>query len=284
MASYQYHSDRQPLIWWKGYPLYLSAILGLFVLVSMVGTSVIMAMDQGEGSLLHKLKFTYSNLWESGYIWTLFTYLGLNTPSISTLFSAFILWRLGTELETYLGRSVFVRFLVFLAIISPLTLSVIGLLTPTGKELSSLYLVSWGVLAGFATLHPNARFSILIATVPAWGLAAFFFVFNLLRLLPQRDWAEILLFITSTLAALAFISFQQGRWTFQLPKAPLPTAPTPRRSQMSGKGVPAPKNQSFQGTVDDLLDKISQKGMHSLSKEERDFLHRESKKLADKKN
>ncbi len=263
-------NDMLPLTWWKQHPVYLSAILALAGAVSMVLVAVL-----GLG-LMSQLVFSFESAFQQWRLWTPLTYVVFNPPSLWTLLGCYLLWRFGESVERHFGRRIFVKLLLVLLAISPLTITFLYLVGYRGMSCAGIIQLEFGVFIAFATVYPRAQINLLIVTIYAWVLAAIFVGINALQCLAARDWASLILLLTNVGAAYLYIRYQKGE--FQLPSIPkvkiLPDAKGPVKTSDSKKS--AQKTVGAAPTVDEILDKISSHGIQSLTAEERRILSKAS--------
>jgi membrane associated rhomboid family serine protease len=253
--------DRLPLTWWKTHPIYLAAIIALAGAASMIITAVL-GYD-----LMGHFVFTYDSAFRQLHLWTPLTYILVNSPSLWTLVGCLLLWNFGEAVERHLGRRAFVRLLLLLLLISPLAITLISLFGSRGFACMGMMQLEFGVFIAFATLYPHAKLSVIILTIDAWILAAVFVGLNALGSLGARDWSSLLLLAANVGTAYAFIRYETG--ALKLPSLPKRSPPQTRK----------PAKKSSTPTVDDILDKISHQGMHSLTPEERRILDQASDQM-----
>lgn len=280
MSSFsRFTEGSAPLAWWRGHPIYLSAYLALFTIGSMVLTALLGGFAP---ETVGHLVYSHENFWGQFKFWTPLTHLLINPVSIFTLLTAFMWWKFGSEVENYLGRRTYLKLLGVILGTTLLTTSLVALMGQS-RPLASVFFLEWSVFVAFATLYAHARVSIFVATLSVRILAAIFLALGVLQAVSSQNWVLLAQYLTVTGAAIAFITHWQGRWRVVMKPtdqaAPFAQPPSPRTSPQKKT-----KNRAFTGSVDDLLDKISQQGMQSLSDEERDFLHQQSRKMADKKD
>ena len=252
--------DHLPLTWWKQHPVYLAAIIALAGAASMVLTAVV------GYSLMGHLVFTYQGAFHHLQLWTPLTYIIYNPPSLWTLVGCLLLWNFGEAVERHLGRRAFVRLLLLLLLVSPVLITLFGLLGSYGFGCAGIMQLEFGVFIAFATLYPQAKLSVIIVTVDAWVLAAVFVGLNALGSIGARDWSSLLLLAANVGTAYAFIRYETG--SLKLPSLP-------KRAPQAKK----PAKKSNTPTVDDILDKISRQGMQSLTPEERRILDKASDEM-----
>lgn len=280
--------EHLPLTWWKGHPVYLSALLALSGVVSMILTAILMAASQG---VLNALIFTPGNFLR-GFVWTPITYWLVNPPSLWLVLSCYFLWNFGEAVERHLGRRSFVRLGVILLLVSPL---LVTLLAFFGPARGCMGMSQWGlgIFIAFATLYPRAQVSLILFTVEVRILAAIYVGVNALQHLAARDWTGLVILAGLVGTAVAYIRYEQGALT--LPQMPgfgrqqRPARPAVKNppGRSSGEGIPKPAAPAEKKAarprrspaVDDILDKISRDGMHSLTPEERKILDRASEDL-----
>jgi hypothetical protein len=255
--------DHLPLTWWRQRPVYLAAVLALAALASMLLTALLGPQNAT------RLIFSHQGLFEQGRFWTPFTYLFFNPPGLWTLIGCYLLWNFGEALERHIGRRAFVRLLALLWIVPPAVIMLLGALGAGHFACAGIMALEFAIFIAFATLYPTARISLLILSLDAWVLAAILVGVNALQCLFGRDWSSLLLMISTTGAAHAFIRFEKGE--LRLPSMPKPSLKPVKPA--------APASKMAAPTVDDILDKISHQGMHSLSAEERRILDKASEQM-----
>ena len=248
--------DRLPLTWWKQHPVYLAAIVALVGAASMVVYAVL-----GVGVLETYAAFSFNTAFKDWHVWTLLTYPLVNPPTLWTVLGCYLLWNFGEAVERHLGRRSFVRLLVALMLSSPFFLTILGL---HGGVCAGIQNIEFGTFIAFATLYPRAKISIIIVTLDAWLLAAILVGVDVLVFLSFRSWISIILLAANVGTAHAYIRFEKGE--LKLPSMP---KPAPKPAKQAKGSTPS---------VDDILDKISSKGMHSLTAEERRILDQASRK------
>lgn len=295
MSWFPESKDHLPLTWWKGHPIYLAAYLAIAGVVSMIVTSILMAVDM---NLVRALTFSYEGLVQAYRVWTPVSYVLVNGPSLMLLLSAYFFWRFGEDVEKFFGRRTFVKLFTLLVLVTPLMLTLFGLLGARTWTVMGISGVYFGVFLAFATLYPNAQISLILFTLPAWVLAVAIVGVNALISLAARDWAGLVMLACQVLTAYGFVRFEQGRWTMPSLSQVLPgrnkkkgrssdltLLPSYREKENTKKPVPAPSNAASVNTsavsedIDAILDKISRDGMQSLSPEERRVLEKASERL-----
>jgi hypothetical protein len=256
--------DHLPLTWWRQQPVYLAAILALGALASMILTALL------GPQISTQFIFSYESFFRQYHLWTPFTYPFFNPPSLWTIIGCYLLWNFGEAVERHIGRRAFVRLLLLLCLVPPVVISLFGVLGMGGFACAGIMAIEFAIFIAFATLYPTAKVSILIVTLDAWVLAAILVGANLLQSLFVRDVSSLILLASTVGTAYAFIRFEKG-------ELKLPTMPKP--SPKPAKATAKPASKPAAPTVDDILDKISHQGMHSLTTEERRILDKASREM-----
>ncbi|HYF35343.1 MAG TPA: rhomboid family intramembrane serine protease [Prosthecobacter sp.] len=281
MSWFRESQDHLPLTWWKGHPIYLAAVLALAGLASMIVTAII-GMDA-----VGPLMLTYPNLVGNLFLWTPATYVFINFPDPWLVLGIFLLWRFGEPVERHLGRRAFVRLVVALVLVLPVMVLLLGLMGwNTGA--AGITHLQFGIFLAFATLYPRAQISLIILTMEVWVLAAVLVGVYALAAVATRNWASLLMLIAELAVAYGFIRHEQGQLRWPSLSALIPRPIEAQRQRPMALPQPSkPKrtrrSEPKQPEVDDILDKISREGMHSLTAEERIILDRASRDLQKRK-
>lgn len=274
--------DHLPLTWWKQKPVYLAAVIALGGVASMVLTTLIMAINP---DWIEPLTFSLDHLLK-GWVWTPLTYILVNPPDLWFLLTSYLLYTFGEAIERHLGRRSFVKLILALVLVTPLLLSLIGLAGPRTWDAFGMGQLEFGVFLAFAALYPTARVSIIILTLEVWMLATAFVGISVLMNLASHNWAGLFILAGQVGTAVGYIRYEQGN--LHLPSLrlwPKKTKTRPKvvpfpRQESAAKPAPAPKEKVMD--VDAILDKISHKGMASLTAEEKQALEKASERLGKK--
>lgn len=255
--------DHLPLTWWRQQPVYLAAILALAALASMILTALL------GPQISSQFIFGYDLFFRQLHLWTPLTYPFFNPPSLWTLIGCYLLWNFGEAVERHIGRRAFVKLLALLWLVPPVVISLFGVLGLGGFACAGIMAIEFAIFIAFATLYPTAKVSILIVTLDAWVLAAVLVGVNVLQSIFARDVSSLILLASTVGTAYAFIRFEKGELT--LPSIPKPSLKPAKPA--------APASKAAVPSVDDILDKISHQGMHSLTAEERRILDKASHEM-----
>jgi membrane associated rhomboid family serine protease len=253
----------RPLVVLGGHPISLAGVIALAGIASMVLTAIV-----GYGGA-EFLIFNYDSFFVRYRVWTLLTYPLVNPPSIWLVLMCYMLWRFGEAVETHLGRASLLKLLLLLWIIAPAIVAIFGIAGSRGLSCSGIAYIELGVFLAFATLYPHARLSLIFFEFPVWLFAAVFIGVQVLSHLMARNWSEFTELVACVVTAWAFVRYETGH--LKLPR--LPSLPKRAPASKSARGAAAPAaSKPATPTVDDILDKISAQGMHSLTAEERQIL------------
>lgn len=216
-----------------------------------------------------------------GFVWQFGTYMFLHAGVMHILLNMLMLYFMGPETERSMGSRHFLAMYLLSGVLGGL-----GWLLITPSTFAPCIGASgavFGVLAAYAALHPHRPITLLLffvlpVTLKAWTMALAMGVIELLYLINSPDGgiayaAHIAGGITGFIyARTVFRGARLNDWLDRLrslwPARP-GSAPFPHTT---GDHAPA------QEEVDRLLDKISAKGIQSLSKSERDLLYRASRR------
>jgi hypothetical protein len=258
------HEDFRPVMWLRGHPLFVTHVIVLGYVVTMLAAAV--AGPGATAELTAWLGFS-SELVHRGQIWRILTYGLVNPPSLWFVVDMLIIVWFGRELERFFGRKGFIRFYAALYLLTPVVFTLLGFFRP-------LTLVgetgSFALFIAFATLYPGAVmfFNILAK----WLAIVAVGIYSLLHLY-ARDFVGLTALWITLGCAYGFVRHEQGRLT--LPRFALPSLR--KRPKLRVLPRPAPRAEidvaevedDVTSEVDALLDKIARSGLASLSADER---------------
>lgn len=246
----------------------------------------------------------------SGEVWRLATWPFIAFPSIWELIGLAVFWFFGHQVEDQLGRHPYTWLVAAMTVIPALLVTVIG----AGNEATGRWeagtagvsLLSLAFLAVFALEHPGAKF---FFGIPAWAVAAALIGISVLSSVGARAWGT--LWLTLLVVAVGLVGARQrgmlGDTLGFVPRVSWLSGPAPSpygevrsakpkgRSRGRSKGrrgsgpavVQGPWGGSTgptpleQAELDVLLDRISEGGLDSLSKQERKRLEELSRRFRD---
>lgn len=271
------NDDQQPLMWLRGYAVYAAHFVVLVFVVSMLATTIAMAV--GLGGMLSWATFQSSEVIK-GQVWRILTYGLVNPPSLNfAIDMAMIVW-FGRELEKFFGRKIFISLYVGLYLLTPLLFTVLGLrwsMTLAGET------GAFALFVAFATLYPDAM--MMFNILAKWAAVVLVSIFSLIYL-ANRSWIELISLWTTTAYAYGFVRFQQGRFTlpsfrFNQRKPKLRVLPDLRADETISINLAKDDTMT---EMDALLDKIARSGMSSLTAKERAKLAKAREELMQKKS
>lgn len=218
-----------------------------------------------------------------GEVWRLFTWWFPNEPSLWVIIGAAFAFYLGSQLEGALGKVRALWFygycLVGMALLAVL-LDVVW--QPTGQYLIGAPYrgLTSIVLLAFVCYLPGVRF---LFGIPGWVLAAVIIGIELLQLTQYRQASELVWYLLSVwlilLVTKAMGLAEAVEW---IPKVPLPAAiggdpatSARKRRKPSGPTLDDPLEEM---EINAILDQVSEKGIHSLSRAQKRKLKAHSAK------
>ena len=229
-----------------------------------------------------------------GEVWRVATWPLVNEPSIWTVISLAFYWFVGHQVEDEIGRVRFLVLEVVATVLSAAIVSAIPLTAATGGAYG-LRILAFGLLVVIAVRDPQRPF---FFGIPLWILVTVFAAVEVLQLVGDRLWGQLLL--EATVMGVTLVGAAVYGLVDVLPFIPRAGAPRPgggRRPKRArgGRGArgtvtqgpwspgsgPAGPSRLEQAELDVLLDKIGQSGIDSLSKEERRRLDELSRRMRD---
>jgi membrane associated rhomboid family serine protease len=229
------------------------------------------------GSLYGLLALSLTGI-RHGYFWQPLTYMFLHANFTHLLFNMFTLYFLGPETERAMGSKHFLAMYLLSGLLGGLAW--LWLAPQPYAVCVGASGAIFGILAAFATLYPRRQLTLLIffifpVTMMAWQLVAGLALIEFL--LARADQVSGIANVAHFAGAFAgFLYIDQlfestllrrlwGRardYIAQRPQAPRAAPPPPDQAE-----------------VDRILDKITAQGIQSLTKAERQTLHRASRSI-----
>lgn len=210
-----------------------------------------------------------------GLLWQPFTYMFLHGGFMHLLFNMFTLFFLGPETERAMGSRHFLTMYLLSGVLG-------GLgwiwLSPSDARCVGASGAIFGVLAAFATLYPRRRLTLLIffifpVTMMAWQLVAgLAFIEFILASGDQASGIAHTAHLAGAFTGFLYIDqlFESTHLRRLWSRLRDYVAQRPTRP----RAAPPPPDQA---DVDRILEKISAKGIQSLTRAERQTLHRASR-------
>ena len=265
------------------------AIIGLFLL----------AIEGNGGPVSSALVLTDSALF-GGQIWRLVTY-PIAIISSQQLFgqflSAIFFYFIGTQMEGQIGRRAFAWLVGLTTLVPAIFGALIATISEFGVFSTGLRVMFMGVAVGFAAANIKAR---SFFGIPFWVLVAVIFGLEVLGNLADQNVPALVMIVTSAAIGLVFVrSLGFAPDLTWAPAIPLPggisdssapastSSPKPkklrRKAKKKGRGnlqsVPTPTSSASDAEIDALLDQVSEHGVGSLSKQQKQMLERHAKEM-----
>jgi membrane associated rhomboid family serine protease len=231
---------------------------------------------------------------EHGFVWQLLTFQFMHAGWMHIIFNSLAIYFFGRPVEEALGRRHFLTLYLSAGIIGGLVQMLFALWLPSfdGAVVGASAGAS-GLVAAFAILHWEERFSLLIYFIPVnmtgKTLLAVSIGLAFLGILTPNSGVANAAHLGGILTGGFYVRlFIQGQWPRR--KSPVRrTAPREYAAKHTGK-YPAgrsdvePLDESsadefLSSEVDPILDKISAHGIHSLTAREREILEKARKKM-----
>lgn len=238
---------------------------------------------------LAQLVFTGEQV-RQGDLWRLVTWPLVNPPdSIWVVLTLAFFWFVGHAVEDRIGRQ---RFTVMIFATTVIPSALVTIVSFGGGGAYGLSIIGLGLLVVFALDNPGAMF---FFGIPAWVIAAVYVGIDVLRLVGNRQWEQLILELA--VVAVALFAARQYGMVESLSFVPRlsggsrsrskPARQRSRGKQRGGDPVvqgpwapPAPPHSpAEEAELNDLLDKISSQGIDALSRTEKARLNELSKKL-----
>jgi len=287
-----HHSDNyRPIAWWGQIPVYASTILVAVYVVAML--AVTLAVASGAGGFVDWLAFNPAAVMEGFQIWRVFSYPLINPEQMNFfgyiwfVVQMYLLYVFGQEVEKFIGRRGFLLLYSFLLLSIPLTLLVLNVFNYQQTYAGSQSL-NFAMFIAFATIYPRAQ---IFFQFEARWVALVLVIIASLSYLASNFWGGLAVLwvvtgLTVVLLKKAGIGggFDGFGDAFQkIAPKPKPTTTRRRASSRRRKASPQPEPEvDFHESIDPLLEKISQHGVSSLTKAERERLEKARNQLMSK--
>ena len=212
--------------------------------------------------LVYYFGLTHVKVIESFWIWQIVTYIFLHGGFWHLFFNVLMLWIFGRIIESALGTKEFL-FYFFICGIGAGIISIVfsfGSARPIIGASGSIY----GLLAAFAILYPRQIvYLYFLLPVKAWQMVAILVVM------------ELAMSFSTTNSNIANVAHLGGMFIGYLYFKAMPGAVTGGYAQLTAKfGRLFNKNDKVDDSteIDKILEKISKKGLSSLSAKEKEIL------------
>jgi membrane associated rhomboid family serine protease len=280
MSWFAEADNHRPMMYWKGHAIWLTTVVAIAGVVSMVFTALLAAISPATFSAVVFNTQTFLN----GAVWSVITYPFLNPPDFWFVLTCYMLWQFGSSVERHLGRKSVALLMLANVLTLPLLCLLMRAFTVSSYSLFGLHGLYLGIFSAFATLYPNTQINIIIVSVSAWILAVVMVGISVLRHIMSHDMAGLLQTLLPVALSYFWVKYETGSLNLpQLPKRrPTPRKPVARGTPAVKLNTPEPMAQryhrepSLDEQINAILDKISEKGMGSLAEAEKKLLERHS--------
>lgn len=288
------YNKPKPLFHLGSFPV---SVVGLIILIQLIGM-VVFAITGG--GILDWTSF-FPQAFREGDVWRLFTYPLVSPLGIMALIGLFFFYQFGTTVEAALERKPFIMLVCSILLVTPIILTLFHLFNlPESAPLYGTQVLTLAVFCCFCVMHPNLP--VFFFQIPVKWLGLVFFIITLLGSITYRDWGMGLSYVVATglsiwmiqSKGLAGLKLFPDSVTFskrvkkgsprkkQKPRS-IKKKITPHLKKKPAARPAASKIKPQVSIPDDteidtILDKINEKGLHSLTQEEREKLESVSKK------
>jgi membrane associated rhomboid family serine protease len=223
--------------------------------------------------------------------WTFVTYMFVHGNLLHLAFNLLALFVFGPEVEERMGGAAFLRYYLLCglggAVFSLVLGWAFGQLNPVVGASAAIY----GMLLAFAWAAPDAPIYVFLlpAPIPAKWLVTFIVAISLvLALLPTSDGVAHLAHLGGFATGFLYLKvadWRLGRAERHLRRATEPSVLVHPGRAARASDAPKPPRRAArdpaQAEIDRVLDKISARGIDSLTPAERRFLAEMSRKMRD---
>lgn len=211
--------------------------------------------------------------WASFYfpLWQLVTYAFVHGGVWHLFFNMLMLYFFGTMLETIVGSRRFAVFYTVAFLVGGVAHLLAELTWGAGVPAIGASGATMAVMIAMAVLRPHTMVIVFFLPVKLWILACVLAGIDLLRLMNDLRYGAsdgVAYMVHLGGAAVGYLGARKG-WIW---RDPLEAAARKRRA------VEAEKQVRDDARMDELLAKIHREGMNALSRQEREFLKRMSKR------
>lgn len=267
MIAHRSPENYDPITWVGRIPVYATTIIVALYVVSMVGVAI--ALASGAEAGLGKLTFNTESVLRGGELWRCLTYAFVNPPDPWFIISLVMLYIFGRDVEQHLGRKGFIRLYLGFLLLGPSLLLAASLVSRQSLSITQSW-ANFAVFLSFAALYPGAQ---LLFQITAKIFALVLLGISVLQLLAGRQWVEMMVLLAT--AFLAYYAIRHGSalnldFVSRL-------RPVSSRSKIPRlRVVKSPDDEAVDPhrIIDPLLEKISQNGLSSLTRREREQLER----------
>lgn len=284
MAYNRWHSSSgsyEPLMYVKGHPVDLTTFITALHVITTAVCALLLGIVQNP-AWIEWVVFNTQTFWQ-GRIWTLLTdpfVHNIASEHIWLALNLYFFYRFGTEMESLIGRASFgLLYLALMVVPGLVCLAAAPLLgTPMGVRIPYILTPAhFAIFIGYAFIYPGVC---LCWGIPIRAVAWAFIAATALAIIALGAWLYLIPFAATLATVYFYLKFvgtgrhlgildvwqswreQKHDQKIQKRKARLQSA---KREETA--------------SVDAILDKISEQGLHSLTPQERAFLEQKGTQL-----
>lgn len=254
---------------------------GIFLLIKLLDLGA--WASGGSGSIsslaLHNLGLSADPVQFFQTFWTLLTYSVIHTELFHLVFNMISLYIFGQILQDFLGPKSIPRFYIagalsgaILFLLMAMILKSTGAWRPGDGHLHGASGAVYGIICAAAFLVPNYTINLLFFGPVRLKYVALVFVLISLIQIPGGNPGGNIAHLGGAIGGVIYLRYLQGAFRFRFPSGSSNKKQGGKVVSLSGS-----KFISEEAELDFLLDKISEKGMQSLSREEKNRLEELSK-------
>lgn len=207
-------------------------------------------------------------------LWRYASYLFLHGNPVHLFFNMFALWMFGSDMEDYFGRRIFLRYYFFTGVGAGLTVTVLDLVTGQRSMVVGASGAVFGILLAFGIVYAERVITLLLFFVLPVSMKAkhFVIVFGVLEFLfgvsPGSSGVAHFAHLGGMAFGLLYLKTPVGAYSFK----------GGGLLQDLQQRLRAARSERDDRRMDDLLRKVNDQGIQSLTEEEKQFLHRMSRR------
>ena len=267
MITHRSPENYDPITWVGRIPVYATTIIVALYVVSMIGVAI--ALASGAEAGLGKLTFNTESVLRGGELWRCLTYAFVNPPDPWFIISLVMLYIFGRDVEQHLGRKGFIRLYLGFLLLGPSLLLAASLVSRQSLSITQSW-ANFAVFLSFAALYPGAQ---LLFQITAKIFALVLLGISVLQLLAGRQWVEMMVLLAT--AFLAYYAIRHGSaLNLDFVSRLRPVSSRSKIPRLRVVKSPDDEPVDPHRIIDPLLEKISQNGLSSLTRREREQLER----------
>jgi len=206
-------------------------------------------------------------------VWRYVSYLFLHGSPVHLFFNMFALWIFGSDMEDFFGAQKFLHYYFFTGVGAGLTVVVLDLVTGQHSFVIGASGAVFGILLAFGIVYAERVITLLLFFVLPISMKAKHFVilFGVFEFLFGVSPGSSGIAHFAHLGGMAF-----GLLYLKSPVGTLSWKGTGALKQLQQR-IKASRSAHDDRRMDDLLRKVNDQGIQSLTEEEKQFLHRMSR-------